>query len=121
MKKDNILLKQNGDVITFINGSLSEEFKHINVDEVLIDGKSQNDVGELVLKDREMLAEAGIVLVTATLDKKTKEIIYFKTKEAFINYFKKMFSNKLILFGQLVRNRKSVFGYQIKKLYDFKN
>ena len=75
LKKENILLKQNGDVITFINGKLSEENEHVEIDEVLIDGKSQNDIGELVLKDREMLAEAGIVLVSATLDKKTKEIL----------------------------------------------
>ena len=75
INKDNILLKQNGDVITFVNGKLVDNGEHIKVDEVLIDGKSQNDIGELVLKDREMLAEAGIVLVTATLDKKTKEIL----------------------------------------------
>lgn len=75
IKKENILLKQNGDIITFINGKLSDEFKHIKVDETLIDGKSQNDIGELVLKDREMLAEAGIVIITATLDKKTKELL----------------------------------------------
>jgi len=75
INKDNILLKQNGDVITFVNGNLVNNFEHIKVDEVLIDGKSQNDIGELVLKDREMLAEAGIVIVTATLDKKTKDII----------------------------------------------
>ncbi len=73
--KENILLKQNGDVITFENGKLVDNHNHIKIDEVLIDGKSQNDIGELVLKDREMLAEAGIVIVTATLDKKTKEIL----------------------------------------------
>ena len=75
INKDNILLKQNGDVITFINGKLQDKAKTIKVDEVLIDGKSQNDIGELVLKDREMLAEAGIVIVTATLDKTTKKIV----------------------------------------------
>ena len=75
IKKDNILLKQNGDVITFVNGKLVDKMQHNKVDEVLIDGKSQNDIGEVVLKDREMLAEAGIVIVTATLDKKTKEIL----------------------------------------------
>ena len=75
INKDNILLKQNGDVVTFENGKLIDNNKHINVDEVLIDGKSQNDIGELVLKDREMLAEAGIVIVTATIDKKTKELL----------------------------------------------
>ncbi len=75
LKKENILLKQNGDVITLINGKLIDKQENIPVDEVLIDGKSQNDIGEVVLKDREMLAEAGIVLVSATLDKKTKEIL----------------------------------------------
>lgn len=75
ISKENILLKQNGDVVTFINGKLVNSNEVIKVDEVLIDGKSQNDIGELVLKDREMLAEAGIVLVTATLDRKTKEIL----------------------------------------------
>ena len=75
ISKDNILLKQNGDVVTFIDGKLSPEFKQIKVDEILIDGKSQNDIGELVLKDREMLAESGIVIVTATIDKTTKEIL----------------------------------------------
>ncbi len=73
--KENILLKQNGDVVTFVNGKLVNDTKYIKVDEVLIDGKSQNDIGEIVLKDREMLGEAGIVIVTATIDKKTKEIL----------------------------------------------
>lgn len=75
IKKENIILKLNGDVVTIINGKLVDNQEKIKIDEVLIDGKSQNDIGELVLKDREMLAEAGIVLVTATLDKKTKEIL----------------------------------------------
>ena len=73
--KENILLKLNGDVATFVDGELTEDLEHINVDDVLIDGKSQNDIGELVLKDREMLAENGIVIVCATLNKETKEII----------------------------------------------
>ena len=75
INKDNILLKQNGDVVRIIDGELVVNEGRVKVDEILIDGKSSNDVGELVLKDREMLAEAGIVLVTATLDKHTKEIL----------------------------------------------
>jgi ribonuclease J len=75
IKKENIILKLNGDVATFVDGNLTEDLEHIKVDDVLIDGKSQNDIGELVLKDREMLAENGIVIVCATLNKDTKEII----------------------------------------------
>lgn len=75
ISKENILLKQNGDVITFVNGNLVDNLEHVEIDEVLIDGKSQDDIGELVLKDREMLAENGIVIVCTTLDKETKTII----------------------------------------------
>jgi len=75
ISKENIILKQNGDVVTFVDGKLTEDVEHINVDEILIDGKSQGDIGDLVLKDREMLGENGIVIISCTLDKKTKQIL----------------------------------------------
>lgn len=73
--KENILLKQNGDVVEFIDGKLVDKKERIQTDEILIDGKSQGDIGELVLKDREMLGENGIVIVSCTLDKTTKKIL----------------------------------------------
>lgn len=75
MKSENILLKQNGDVVEFVDGILQDKFETIKVDDVLIDGKSSDDVGELVIKDREMLGENGIMLISATLDKQTKKIL----------------------------------------------
>lgn len=73
--KENIILKENGDVAEFVNGKMINSTLHIDVDDTLIDGNSQEDVGDLVLKDREMLGSNGIVIVSTTLDKKTKEII----------------------------------------------
>lgn len=73
--KDNILLKLNGDVATFIDGVLQPKTDRVLVDETLIDGTTSDDIGELVLKDRELLSKNGIVIVSATLDKKTKKII----------------------------------------------
>lgn len=72
---ENIILKQNGDIVEFIDGKLQDKFESIQVEDVLIDGKSSDDVGELVLKDREMLSDNGIMLISATLDKQTKEIL----------------------------------------------
>ena len=73
---DNIILKQNGDVIEIINGELNKEcFDHIKVNDILIDGNSAEDVGELVIKDREMLSENGIVLISATISKKEKVLL----------------------------------------------
>ena len=71
----NILLKQNGDVVTFENGKLIDNFARIKVDDVLIDGTSNDDIGDLVIKDREMLSENGIVLISATVDKKDKVLL----------------------------------------------
>ena len=73
--KENILLKQNGDVVEFDNGVLKESNEHIEVNDIMIDGTASEDIGELVLKDREMLSDNGIVIVCATLDKKSKEIL----------------------------------------------
>ena len=72
---ENILLKQNGDVVEFVKGKNTNSTEHIQVDEILIDGKNQGDIGDLVLKDREMLGENGIVIISCTLDKNTKAIV----------------------------------------------
>jgi ribonuclease J len=75
MDSENIILKLNGDVVTFENGNLIQNSEHIKVEDILIDGKSAGDVGELVLKDRELLADNGIVVVSATISKANKEIL----------------------------------------------
>ena len=105
--KENILLKQNGDVVEFNNGKLVNSNEKIKLDEILIDGKSTQDIGELVLKDRELLSKDGIVIICATLNKKTKEIvagpevltrgfIYVKNNANIIETIKEM-SSKVII------------------------
>ena len=73
--KENIILKLNGDVFEIVDGENTNSQEHINTGEILIDGKSTGDIGNLVLKDREMLSENGIVIISCTLEKNTKEII----------------------------------------------
>ena len=72
---ENILLKQNGDIISIEDGNLIDKFESIKVNDVSIDGKSSDDVGELVIKDREMLSENGIVLISATISKDKKVLL----------------------------------------------
>ena len=75
MKEENILLKLNGEVVSIEKGLLKETNQKVSVDDVLIDGTSIGDIGELVLKDREMLSTNGIVIVIVSLNKITKEIL----------------------------------------------
>ncbi len=75
MKEENILLKLNGQVVTFVDGNLVETDEFIHVDDVMIDGKTVGDIGELVIKDREALSDNGVVIVAVTVDKQTKNIL----------------------------------------------
>ena len=99
--RENIILKENGYVATFENGVLVDNFKPIHTGVVSIDGESSDDIGELVLKDREMLSDNGIIIISATLEKKGKQIlagpevltrgfIYVKDSQDIINHIKEI-------------------------------
>ena len=62
-----------------VNGKVVRELgtKANFSDDILIDGNSSQDIGGLVLKDRELLSDNGIVIICATLDKQTKEILAY--------------------------------------------
>lgn len=75
MEKENVFLNLNGDAVTLLNGKIQDTEEKIKTDEILIDGKQSGDIGDLVLKDRELLGENGIVIVTTTIDKPTKKIL----------------------------------------------
>ena len=73
---NHIILKENGFVASFNNGKLVEnDFTKIPCGDISIDGDSSDDIGEIVLRDREMLSDNGIIVISATLSKKTKKII----------------------------------------------
>lgn len=74
-KENEVLLKQNGQVVTFIGGKLVDENETMKVDDIMIDGKTAGDIGELVLKDREALSDNGIVIVAVTIDRATKKVL----------------------------------------------
>lgn len=73
--EENILLNLNGEVANFVNGELVSNDEKIKVEDILIDGKTVGDIGDLVLKDREMLSDSGIVIVNANIDKEKRTII----------------------------------------------
>ncbi len=99
--KENIILKENGDVVTIEKGQLKEEFKKVPCGSILIDGNSSDDIGEIVLKDREILSDNGIMIVSVTINKESKEVIsgpeiltrgfvYVKDSYELINEIKKI-------------------------------
>ena len=98
---ENILLKQNGDIVSIVDKTVEDKFEHIKVDDIFIDGNSSDDIGDLVIKDREILSENGIVLISATISKKekvllvgpevtTRGFIYVKDSKEMIEEIKKI-------------------------------
>ena len=57
------------------DGNLVDTDESVKVDDILIDGKTIGDIGELVIKDRELLGADGVVVVIATIDKATKKVV----------------------------------------------
>ena len=70
---EKIFLAEAGDVIYFDGEDMALNEK-VNAGNVLIDGIGVGDVGNIVLRDRHLLAEDGIFIAVVTLDPKKRRI-----------------------------------------------
>jgi ribonuclease J len=66
--KDNIYIADVGDKIKFTEEKVEKEY-NVQSGDVLIDGLGIGDVGNIVLRDRKLLSEDGIIIVVVTIDK----------------------------------------------------
>lgn len=74
-KDSQILIADNGDIVTFNNGKYIGITGDVPSGEVFIDGKAFKDVSDVVMRDRELLANDGVVLISANVNPKTKKIV----------------------------------------------
>lgn len=65
---ENIFVLDNGDTVEFHNGTAARGPK-VQAGRVLIDGLGVGDVGNIVLRDRKLLSQDGILVVVVTLSK----------------------------------------------------
>lgn len=72
---ENILVLDNGQVATFVNGEFKNCDEVMELHDSLIDGNSDWDMAGVVLKDREILSTDGVMVLALGLDFKTKKII----------------------------------------------
>ena len=72
--KDDVFILQSGDVLSLDNNSASITGK-VPVGAVLVDGLGVGDVGNVVLRDRQHLAEDGIRIVVMSLDGGSGELL----------------------------------------------
>ena len=72
--KENIMMLHTGDVLE-IGEESAQVIDHVQSGGVLVDGLGVGDVGNIVLRDRQNLAQNGIIIVVLTLEKYSNQLL----------------------------------------------
>ncbi len=73
--KERVFVLDNGAVMEMKTGEAKILPKKADSSYVFIDGLGVGDIGQVVLRDRQMLSEDGMVVITVIIDSKTKKIV----------------------------------------------
>ncbi|UPQ85796.1 ribonuclease J [Ignavigranum ruoffiae] len=72
--RDHSFILSNGDMLALTADS-ARRAGHFQAGDVYVDGSGIGDVGNIVLRDRKILSEDGLVIISATLDYENKQLI----------------------------------------------
>ncbi len=72
--KENVIMLNSGDVLE-LNEESCNVVEHVPAGGILVDGLGVGDVGNIVLRDRQNLAQNGIIVVVLTLEKHSNQLL----------------------------------------------
>ena len=72
--KENIFIMHSGDVLA-LDEKEAKIVDKVHTGAILVDGLGVGDVGNIVLRDRQHLAEDGILIIVLTLEKRTNQLL----------------------------------------------
>lgn len=72
--KENVIIMSSGDVVE-IGQESCKVVDHVQAGGILVDGLGVGDVGNIVLRDRQNLAQNGIIVVVLTLEKYSNQLL----------------------------------------------
>ncbi|MBC6342622.1 ribonuclease J [Lactobacillus kimbladii] len=76
LKKDDIFISKNGDCLSYdFNQKRLYLTDPVPGEDTMIDGSGIGDVGNIVLRDREVLSDDGIFIAVVTIDRRKKKIV----------------------------------------------
>lgn len=74
VEKDNIFIMRSGDVLA-LDQNEAKIVDKVQTGAILVDGLGVGDVGNIVLRDRQHLAEDGIMIVVLTLERGSNQLL----------------------------------------------
>ena len=75
MKRENIFVMENGDVLNVNKRKAELQQGKVTAEAILVDGLGVGDVGNIVLRDRKMLSESGLIIVVAAIEKESQMVV----------------------------------------------
>lgn len=75
MPKNNIFVLENGNILTMRKNQITKSKETVPGGAVMVDGLGVGDVGNIVLRDRKLLSEGGLIIVVAAIDQATGEVV----------------------------------------------
>ena len=106
VKKENIFIMENGRILE-IGNKEAKMTTQVTSGSILVDGLGVGDVGNIVLRDRQLLSENGMIIVVMSLDRKTAKVIsgpdivtrgfvYVRENESLIDEIKEVAKKEIV-------------------------
>ena len=69
MKNNSIFILENGQILNLTRRRAEISKETVPAEDILVDGLGVGDVGNIVLRDRRLLSESGLIIVVAAIDR----------------------------------------------------
>jgi ribonuclease J len=104
VKEKDAILVDNGQIVEFFKDGFKISEETVPAYFIMVDGLGVGDVGEVVMRDRRVLAQEGMVVIIATLDRRTgkflknpdiisRGFIYLREHKEFVEELRKRVKN----------------------------
>ena len=128
MSEENVFIMDNGRVLEFDGDEIHTD-ETVTSGNVLIDGLSVGDIGNIVLRDRRHLAEDGLIVVVMSVNSATGEVIsgpdiisrgfvYMRESEEMIAHIKEVVLNTINKTEALSASRKNDWALKKTSIKD---